>query len=91
MSHIQFVLELGTDYVDFFRPTIATTKAASLFTVRGTAVAAQLLSPHGFAFTQAPFNTKRLRLAPANYAEILVASVYADQSALFGLVRAGSA
>lgn len=92
MSRILFAWELGANYGHLSRQLPIALQLRQqghqvFFVVRDTAVAAQLLAPHGFAFTQAPYNTKRLSLAPANYAEILVASGYADQSTLSGLVQ----
>lgn len=59
------------------------------FAVRDTEVAAVLLEPQGFAFTQAPFWHGRSCLAapPINYAEILIAEGYCLHNGLSGMLR----
>lgn len=94
MSRILFAWELGANYGHLSRqlPIAQQLRRQGhdvFFVVRDTTVAAQLLGPYGFAFTQAPFDTagKRSVQPPANYAEILLASGYADRAVLWGLVR----
>lgn len=94
MSRILFAWELGANYGHLTRQLTMAEKLrkqghAIFFAVRDTKIAAQLLEPRGFAYTQAPFDTANRRppQPPANYAEILLASGYADPHTLCGLVR----
>jgi len=94
MSRIFFAWELGANYGHLSRqlPIAQQLRRQGhnvFFVVRDTAVAAQLLGPHGFAFTQAPLDVfgKRLPRPPANYAEMLIAAGYADRTVLWGQVR----
>lgn len=59
------------------------------FAVRDTEVAAALLEPQGFPFTQAPFWHGRACLSapPINYAELLIAEGYCQQDGLSGMLR----
>ena len=94
MSRILFAWELGANYGHLTRQLPIADRLrkqghAVFFAVRDTAVAARLLEPHGFAYTQAPFDTTNRRPSqpPANYAEILLASGHAAPSTLCGMVR----
>ena len=94
MSRILFAWELGAHYGHLTRQLPIAEQLrkqghAVFFAVRDTKIAAQLLEPRGFAYTQAPFDTANRRppQPPANYAEILLASGYADPTTLCGLVR----
>ena len=94
MSRILFAWELGANYGHLARQSPIAEQLrkqghAMFFAVRDTKIAAQLLEPRGFAYTQAPFDTANRRppQPPANYAEILLASGYADPTTLCGLVR----
>lgn len=94
MSRILFTWELGANYGHLTRQlpiaeTLRKRGHAVFFAVRDTKIAAQLLEPRGFAYTQAPFDTANRRPAklPANYAEILLASGYSDPATLCGMVR----
>lgn len=94
MSQILFAWELGANYGHLSRqlPVAKRLKEQGhevFFVVRDTATAEQLLGPHGFAFTQAPYDAvgKRLIRPPANYAEMLIATGYADPATLRGLVQ----
>lgn len=60
------------------------------FAVRDTTVARGILGPHGFLCVQAPYSIERprLRMSPANYAEILLAEGFHDPHALLGRVDA---
>lgn len=94
MSRILFAWELGANYGHLTRQLPIAEKLrkqghAVFFAVRDTTIAAGLLEPLGFAYTQAPFDTAKRRPAqpPANYAEILLASGYADPPTLCGMVR----
>ncbi|MBD9359928.1 glycosyltransferase [Methylomonas fluvii] len=94
MSRIFFAWELGANYGHLTRqlPIALRMRAKGhqvFFVVRDTTVAANLLGPHGLAFTQAPLDTsdKRLVRPPANYAEMLLASGYSEHAALWGMVR----
>ncbi len=94
MSRILFAWELGGNLGHLSRQLPIAMQLRQrghdvFFVSRDTAVAAQLLDSHGFAYTQAPFDTvgKRLQRPPINYAEMLIASGYGDPVALLGLVR----
>lgn len=94
MSRVLFAWELGGNYGHLTRQLPIAERLrkqghAVFFAVRDTKVAAQLLEPRGFAFTQAPFDTasRRSPQPPTNYAEILLASGYADPTTLGGLIR----
>ncbi|QPK64526.1 UDP-glucuronosyltransferase [Methylomonas sp. LL1] len=94
MSRILFAWELGANYGHLTRQLPIAEKLrkqghAVFFAVRDTTIAARLLEPLGFAYTQAPFDTANRRPVqpPANYAEILLASGYADPPTLCGMVR----
>ncbi|MEI8574965.1 UDP-glucuronosyltransferase [Methylomonas sp. LW13] len=94
MSRILFAWELGANYGHLSRqlPIALGLRAKGhqvFFVVRDTTVAANLLGPHGIAFTQAPFDTsdKRLVRPPGNYAEMLLASGYSEHATLWGMVR----
>lgn len=94
MSRILFAWELGANYGHLARQLPIAKRLRQqghdvFFVVCDTTVAAQLLAPHGFAFTQAPFDAigKRLPQPPVNYAEMLIAAGYADPAVLSGLVQ----
>jgi len=59
------------------------------FAVRDTEVAATLLEPQGFSFTQAPFWHGRACLSapPINYAELLIVEGYCQRDGLSGMLR----
>ncbi|OAI16434.1 hypothetical protein A1359_07210 [Methylomonas lenta] len=94
MSRILFAWELGANYGHLTRQLPIAERLrkqghAVFFAVRDTSIAARLLEPRGFAYTQAPFDTANRRPSqlPANYAEILLASGYTDPTTLCGMVR----
>ncbi|MDT4289438.1 hypothetical protein RO575_07695 [Methylomonas sp. MO1] len=93
MSRILFAWELGGNLGHITRQLPIARQLRQMghqifFVVRDTAVAAQLLTPEGFAYAQAPINVDKKRLPhPVNYAEILIASGYADRAVLLGLVQ----
>lgn len=93
MSRILFAWELGGNLGHVTRQLSIARRLRQkghpvFFVVRDTAVAAQLLTPEGFAYTQAPINVAKNRLPhPVNYAEILIASGYAEPVVLLGLVQ----
>jgi len=93
MSRILFAWDLGGNLGHITRQLPIARQLRQMghpvfFVVRDTAVAAQLLTPEGFAYTQAPINIDKKRLPqPVNYAEILIASGYADPAVLLGLVQ----
>ncbi|WP_020484129.1 glycosyltransferase [Methylomonas sp. MK1] len=93
MSRILFAWELGGNLGHMTRQLPIARRLRQqghqvFFVVRDTAVAAQLLTPEGFAYAQAPVNVDKKRLPhPVNYAEILIASGYADPAVLLGLVQ----
>jgi UDP:flavonoid glycosyltransferase YjiC (YdhE family) len=93
MSRILFAWELGGNLGHFSRQLPIALQLRQrghdvFFVARDTAVAAQLLDPHDIPYTQAPFDTvgKRLHRPPISYAEMLIASGYADPVALLGMV-----
>jgi UDP:flavonoid glycosyltransferase YjiC (YdhE family) len=94
MSRILFAWELGANYGHLTRQLPIARQLRQkghqvFFVVRDTAVAAQLLTPQGFAYTQAPINVTKKRLPqPANYAEMLVAAGHGDLVVLSGLAQA---
>lgn len=94
MSRILLAWELGANYGHLSQQLPLAEQLrkqghAVFFAVRDTKIAAQLLEPRGVAYTQAPFDTANRRPSqpPANYAEILLASGYADPTTLYGMVR----
>lgn len=93
MSRILFAWELGGNLGHMTRQLPIARRLRQqghqvFFVVRDTAVAAQLLTPEGFAYAQAPINVDKKRLPhPVNYAEILIASGYVDPAVLLGLVQ----
>jgi UDP:flavonoid glycosyltransferase YjiC (YdhE family) len=93
MSRILIALELGGNLGHLSRQLPVALQLRQrghdvFFAVRDTALAAQLLTPQGFAFAQVPLNAAGKRLPqPVNYAEILIASGYADPVVLSGLVQ----
>ncbi|MCQ8118296.1 glycosyltransferase [Methylomonas rosea] len=93
MSRILFAWELGGNLGHITRQLPIARQLRQqghqiFFVVRDTALAAQLLTPDRFAYTQAPINVDKKRLPhPVNYAEILIASGYADPAVLLGLVQ----
>lgn len=94
MSRIVFAWELGANYGHLSRQLPIAERLrkqghAVFFAVRDTSIAARLLEPRGFAYTQAPFDTasRRPLQPPANYAEILLASGYVDPTTLCGMLR----
>jgi UDP:flavonoid glycosyltransferase YjiC (YdhE family) len=94
MSRILLAWELGANYGHLTRQlpiaeTLRKQGHAVFFAVRDAKIAAQLLEPRGFAYTQSPFDTANRRPSqlPANYAEILLASGYSDPETLCGMVR----
>lgn len=94
MSRILFAWELGANYGHLSRQLPIAEQLRQqghtiFFVSRDTAVAAQLLTPCRFPFTQAPFDAtgRRLPQPPINYAEMLIAAGYADPAVLSGLVH----
>lgn len=95
MSRVLFAWELGANLGHLSRDLPVAQKLRDagyevLFAVRDTRVAAEVLSPAGFDFVQAPVAVGRTRLAqpPANYAELLAAEGWCDRQALLGHLRA---
>jgi UDP:flavonoid glycosyltransferase YjiC (YdhE family) len=94
MSRILFAWELGGNFGHITRQLPIAQQLRQkghqvFFVVRDTVVAAQLLTPQGFAYTQAPVNVTKKRLPqPVNYAEMLVAAGYGDLGVLSGLTQA---
>lgn len=93
--NILFAWELGANFGHLARqlPIARELRAhghSVQFAVNDTMVARSLLSPHGFRFVQAPYNIKqpRLRMPPANYAEILLAEGFHDSRELLWRVDA---
>ncbi|MDI1278936.1 nucleotide disphospho-sugar-binding domain-containing protein [Methylobacter sp.] len=93
MSRIFISWELGANFGHLTRlMPIAEQlrhKHELFFAVRDTEVAAALLEPQGFLFTQAPFWHGRACLSapPINYAELLIAEGYCQQDGLSGMLR----
>lgn len=92
--NILFAWELGANFGHLARqlPIARELRAQGhsvQFAVRDTAVARSLLG-HDFRFVQAPYSIKRprLRMPPANYAEILLAEGFHDPRELLGRVDA---
>ncbi|MFH2087596.1 MAG: nucleotide disphospho-sugar-binding domain-containing protein [Pseudomonadota bacterium] len=97
MSRVLFAWELGANWGHLARdlPVAQRLRDAGydvVFAARDTRVAAELLSPAGFAFVQSPVAVGRTRLArpPANYAELLAAEGWCDRPALLGHLHAWS-
>lgn len=95
MSRILFAWELGANYGHL----VASLRVAQalrerrhkvIFAVRDTRAAAELLTPAGFAFVQAPLAIQKARLyrPPGNFSEVLLGEGYADRLGLLGMVRA---
>lgn len=94
MSRILIAWELGANFGHLVRllPIAEQLRRLGhelLFAVRDTEVAAALLGPGGFIFTQAPFWHGRacLSAAPINYAELLIAEGYCRRDGLTGMLR----
>lgn len=95
MSRIFIAWELGANFGHLARLTPIAEQLRQcghelIFAVRDTEVAATLLEPRGFSFTQAPFWHGRACLSapPINYAELLIAEGYCRRDGLSGMVRA---
>ncbi len=95
MSRIFIAWELGENYGHLARclaiaESLRQRGHGVVFAVRDTHTAAELLTPAGFSFVQAPLVGRKTRMAkpPANYAELLLASGYADPAVLSGMVGA---
>lgn len=95
MGRILFAWELGDNYghlVPCLRVAHALRERghAVAFAVRDTRAAAEVLSPAGFAFVQAPLPAKKNRhiRSPVNFSEILLSEGYAEYQSLLGLFLA---
>ncbi len=94
MSRIFVSWELGANFGHLTRLMPIAEQLRQLghelfFAVRDTEIAAALLEPQGFSFTQAPFWHGRACLSapPINYAELLIAEGYCRQDGLSGMLR----
>jgi len=94
MSRIFVSWELGANFGHLTRLMPIAVQLRQLghelfFAVRDTEVAAALLEPQGFSFTQAPFwhGHACLSAPPINYAELLIAEGYCQQNGLSGMLR----
>lgn len=94
MSRILFAWELGANYGHLSRlvPIAEQLRAKGhevFFAVHDLRVAAELLAPLGYHFTQAPVTPsgRWLNAPPANYAEMLIAEGFANRAVLSGKVR----
>lgn len=94
MSRIFVSWELGANFGHLTRLMPIAVQLRQLghelfFAVRDTEVAAALLEPQGFSFTQAPFwhGHACLSAPPINYAELLIAEGYCQQDGLSGMLR----
>ncbi|WP_031435811.1 glycosyltransferase [Methylobacter tundripaludum] len=94
MSRIFVSWELGANFGHLTRLIPIAVQLRQLghelfFAVRDTEVAAALLEPQGFSFTQAPFwhGHACLSAQPINYAELLIAEGYCQQDGLSGMLR----
>ncbi|MFI3156854.1 MAG: glycosyltransferase [Methylococcaceae bacterium] len=94
MSRIFVSWELGANFGHLTRLIPIAEQLRQLghqlfFAVRDTEVAAALLEPPGFPFTQAPFWHGRpcLSTPPINYAELLIVEGYCQRDGLSGMLR----
>ncbi|MDO9107228.1 MAG: hypothetical protein Q7U57_19980 [Methylovulum sp.] len=94
MSRIFIAWELGANFGHLTRLIPIAEQLRLLghelfFAVRDTEIAAALLEPRGFRFSQAPFWHGRACLSapPINYAELLIAEAYCQRDGLSGMVR----
>lgn len=95
MTNFLFAWELGANYGHLTRDIQVAESLRALghkvfFAVCDTRIASELLAPHFFEFVQAPIPRSRPRLIqpPANYAELLLAEGWGEQSSLVGRLRA---
>lgn len=94
MSKILLSWELGANFGHLTRLMPIAERLRQLghqlfFAVRDTEVAAALLEPQEFPFTQAPFWHGRscLSAPPINYAELLIVEGYCQRDGLSGMLR----
>lgn len=95
MSRILITWELGghLGHLGRLLPVAEAVRQAGheiLFAVCNMRSAAQVLTPRGFEYVQAPLlsSAARLRQPPASYAELLLAEGFGDRDGLSGVLRA---